>query len=210
MLNIEEKLPRKEREKIFRKNEIMEAATKLFAEKGYDYTTLDEIAEKAEFGKGTIYNYFKSKEDIFNLIIEEIFEGHYNILSEAIKNTSTFKDLVTIITKDIFNFCVSNKDQFKILVQVRTNNLKLGFKKCSEKCAYYDKQIFTMYKDVLAKSIKSGEIVEMDTESLIIFYPSFVFPYIISLIDFKGAENINIEKEVTFLNNMLFHGILKK
>ncbi len=209
-MTIEEKLPRREREKIFRKNEIIEAATKLFAEKGYDYTTLDDIAEKAEFGKGTIYNYFRSKEDIFNLIIEGIFEGHYRILSEAVKNTSTFKDLVSIITKDIFMFCLTNQDQFKLLVQVRTNNLKLGFKKCSEKCAYYDKKIFAMYKKVLLESIKKGEIVEMDTESLIIFYPSFVFPYIVSLIAFKGEENIDSEKEISFLNNIIFNGILKK
>jgi len=210
MINSEIKLPRREREKLFRRNEILEAATKLFAEKGYDYTTLDEIAEKAEFGKGTIYNYFKSKEEIFHLIIEQIFEGHFNILSEAIKNTNTFKDLVTIITEDIFKFCLNNKEQFKILVQVRTNNLKLGFKKCSDKCAYYDKEIFIMYKDVLVKSIKSGEIVDMDTDSLIIFYPSFVFPYIVSLISFKGEENIDIKKEVLFLNNLIFNGILKR
>ena len=54
------KLSRKEREKIERKNSILNAAKKVFAQKGFEKATLDEIAEEAEFGKGTLYNYFKN------------------------------------------------------------------------------------------------------------------------------------------------------
>ena len=55
---------RKEREKQRRKEEILDAAQKVFFSRGIENSTMDEVAEKAELSKGTLYLYFKSKEDI--------------------------------------------------------------------------------------------------------------------------------------------------
>lgn len=56
---------RKEREKESRKEEIINAAQKIFFEKGLPAATMDEIAEAAELSKGTLYLYYKSKEDLY-------------------------------------------------------------------------------------------------------------------------------------------------
>jgi TetR/AcrR family transcriptional regulator len=56
---------RKEREKEHRKEEILDAAQKVFFEKGLAVATMDEIAEAAELSKGTLYLYYKSKEDLY-------------------------------------------------------------------------------------------------------------------------------------------------
>jgi len=56
---------RKEREKEHRKEEILDAAQKIFFEKGLLTATMDEIAESAELSKGTLYLYYKSKEDLY-------------------------------------------------------------------------------------------------------------------------------------------------
>jgi len=55
---------RKEREKQLRREEIILAAEKVFFNKGFDLSTMDHIAEEAELSKGTLYLYFKSKEDL--------------------------------------------------------------------------------------------------------------------------------------------------
>lgn len=55
---------RKEREKQQRREEIINAAEEVFFSKGFDNSTMDDIAEKAELSKGTLYIYFKSKEDL--------------------------------------------------------------------------------------------------------------------------------------------------
>jgi AcrR family transcriptional regulator len=57
-------MTRKERERATRRKEIIDAAQNLFISKGFENTTMDEIAEKAEFGKPTLYSYFKSKDEI--------------------------------------------------------------------------------------------------------------------------------------------------
>jgi len=56
---------RKGREKEQRREEILNAAEKVFWEKGLAAATMDEIAEKAELGKSTLYLYYKSKEDLY-------------------------------------------------------------------------------------------------------------------------------------------------
>ena len=84
-------LNRKEKERLFRRAAIIDAAVGIFAKKGYRDTTLDEIAITSEFGKGTIYNYFKSKEDLLEGVLRdglnqfsEIFtKGNSVLLSEV-------------------------------------------------------------------------------------------------------------------------------
>jgi TetR/AcrR family transcriptional regulator len=56
---------RKEREKQARKESILDAARRVFQEKGYQSTTMDKIAEEAELSKATLYLYFKNKDDLF-------------------------------------------------------------------------------------------------------------------------------------------------
>ncbi|MCK4750411.1 MAG: TetR/AcrR family transcriptional regulator [Bacteroidales bacterium] len=55
---------RKDREKQQRREEIVQAAEKVFFSNGFERSTMDDIAEQAELSKGTLYLYFKSKEDL--------------------------------------------------------------------------------------------------------------------------------------------------
>jgi len=56
--------------RIDKKNRIIEAAVMVFAQKGYASATVADIATRAEIGKGTIYEYFASKEDLFFAVFE--------------------------------------------------------------------------------------------------------------------------------------------
>ena len=55
---------RKEREKEQRRNAIIDAAEKVFFSKGFELATMEEVAEQAELSKGTLYLYFKNKEEL--------------------------------------------------------------------------------------------------------------------------------------------------
>jgi TetR/AcrR family fatty acid metabolism transcriptional regulator len=62
---------RREREQSVRRELILATARRLFESKGFELTTVEEIAAQAELGKGTIYSYFKSKEQIYIAILEQ-------------------------------------------------------------------------------------------------------------------------------------------
>ena len=53
-----------------RKNEILDAAARLFMEKGFDRTSANDILAAVGIAKGTLYYHFKSKEDIMDALIE--------------------------------------------------------------------------------------------------------------------------------------------
>lgn len=62
---------RRERKKEETRRRIYEAAIKLFNDKGFDATTVDEIAETADVAKGTFFNYFPRKEAVVHYLFEE-------------------------------------------------------------------------------------------------------------------------------------------
>jgi TetR/AcrR family transcriptional regulator len=66
-----EKLPRREREKLRQRQEILVTALDLFSQKGYHNVAMAEIAEKSEYAIGTIYKFFQNKEDLYKTLILE-------------------------------------------------------------------------------------------------------------------------------------------
>ncbi|XWN53644.1 TetR/AcrR family transcriptional regulator [Anoxybacillus flavithermus] len=72
-----------------RKEQIIEVAMKLFAEKGYHATTMQEIAEHSQLAKGSLYNYFKSKEEI----VLSIFQYHYDQLFQQFARIASDRSL---------------------------------------------------------------------------------------------------------------------
>lgn len=65
------KLTRREREKIQHREQILEAALELFAATGYHNVSMHEIAQASEFAIGTLYSFFKSKEDLYRALMLE-------------------------------------------------------------------------------------------------------------------------------------------
>ena len=74
----------RERKKRQTRDAIVSAAVKLFADKGFEQTSMEELASKSGVGKGTIYGYFKSKSDILLAFLEEEVEHAFAALNEKI------------------------------------------------------------------------------------------------------------------------------
>jgi len=78
----ETQLTRRERERLRHRKEILEAAVELFSEKGFYNVSMQEIAQKAEFATGTLYKFFKNKEDLYKaLVLEQANKFHEALLS---------------------------------------------------------------------------------------------------------------------------------
>lgn len=76
---------RREREKHQRMESIVDAAESLIFSKGLDNTTMDEIADKSELSKGTLYLYFKNKDELLLAIINRAFEVLNTMFEDAYK-----------------------------------------------------------------------------------------------------------------------------
>jgi AcrR family transcriptional regulator len=86
-----QQLTRRERERLLRRSEIIAAARTVFARKGFNDATLDDVAELAEFGKGTLYNYFENKDALFASVLQDSFDHVMRIAGEALKPGESFE-----------------------------------------------------------------------------------------------------------------------
>lgn len=77
-------LTRKEREWLERRGEIIAAAASLFAESGYSGTTMQAIAERADFSVGYLYRHFESKQAIVEAIIDRELEQYEKIVEQVL------------------------------------------------------------------------------------------------------------------------------
>ena len=81
----DQKLPRREREKLRQRQEMLAAALDLFSQKGYHNVSMHEIAEKAEFAIGTLYKFFQNKEDLYKALVLEQCDKFEDALTQAIE-----------------------------------------------------------------------------------------------------------------------------
>jgi TetR/AcrR family transcriptional regulator len=112
---------RREREKQMRRESIIDAAEKLFFAKGIAPTTMDEIAEAAELSKGTIYIYFKSKEEIFLAIMSRSINVLKSLFIKAFDSTSAGLEKVKAMGQAIFTFHKQYPHYFQTMIHHRDN-----------------------------------------------------------------------------------------
>ena len=80
------KLSRREREKLWQRQEMLAAALDLFSTKGFHNVTMRDVAQKSEFAIGTLYNFFKNKEDLYKSLVFEQADRFHDVLTKAIED----------------------------------------------------------------------------------------------------------------------------
>jgi TetR/AcrR family transcriptional regulator len=107
---------RKEREKQQRKAEIIQAAELVFFSKGFEQSTMDDIAEKAELSKGTLYLYFKSKEDLHMAVARRAIVLLRSLTLKASEKSGNAVEKLQRIGWACVEFSKSHPDQMKSIM----------------------------------------------------------------------------------------------
>ncbi len=98
-------LPRRERRKIQKKEELLEEAKAVFAEKGFLSTSIENIAEHADISVGSIYNFFKNKDDLYVQVVETIFQESLETFdSKVLVQPNLKKSIKEIVTLRLMFF----------------------------------------------------------------------------------------------------------
>ncbi|WP_209331772.1 TetR/AcrR family transcriptional regulator [Lunatimonas salinarum] len=83
-----------------REKKILEAAIKIFAEKGPHYTRIEEVAAQAKMSKGLTYFYFKSKEDLYMAVVKKAFEDFRDMFNKILtkgKDQNGFDNVISLV-----------------------------------------------------------------------------------------------------------------
>jgi AcrR family transcriptional regulator len=98
----------------FRTSGILEAARKVFAQKGFSAATVDDVAAAAGVAKGTVYLYYESKRDIYFAALKAGIEQMYAMLDERLKSVSTPEEKLKTLIAVKLQYFEENRDFFKI------------------------------------------------------------------------------------------------
>ncbi len=189
-----------------KQKQILDAAITVFASKGYHIATMQDIANEADMAVGTIYNYFKNKDDVivslFNSKWEEFYEGFKTLEKLSIGE----KEIFLKKTDYIFEFFKKDTSLVVILfIQMSnlifTDDAPKGLKIVRSK-------IFNLIKEELENQFIQGKILfEGDLETLSHLYFGAVQAFLTKTLIMQGEiRNQDKDAFIEFvLNGMKFN-----
>lgn len=113
-----------------RKNEILDAAEKLFGAKGFDHTSTNDILNEIGIARGTLYYHFKSKEDILDAMIERITRQLIAKATDIVQKKEI--PVLQRLTMTIMTLNVNNELGLEVMQQVHKPQNDLMHKKMQE------------------------------------------------------------------------------
>lgn len=200
-------LPRKERERLARREEILNAARKVFSERGFEKATLDEIAEVAEYGKGTIYNYFKNKEELFSCIIERGINRFHQFVTQAIQGKTKPREKVEAYIDAAFEFFEKNRQIFSILELERNNLARSLNDGMLSRCCEQQTALLQYLAQFFQEGIKKGGFKKFD--SLKLAQALFGLIHVAYLNAIREPETSDLKKDARFIKQIFFEGVAK-
>ncbi len=146
---------RRQREIEDMKSRILDAASELFVSEGYEQTTLRKIAKKIEYNPATIYNYFKSKEEIFFALQHRAFTKFYAELESINSPELSAITRLKLLGQKYIEFGLKYPEYYKLMFIL---------KKPMEAAERLDpewkigEKSFELLKDIIRECMKDGSI----------------------------------------------------
>jgi len=123
---------RKEREKSRKREVILKAAEKVFFKNGFENTTMDEIAQKAEYSKGTLYLYFKNKDELYAAIMLRSIDIFIKIINQEISKAKGGREKLAAIKTAYLKFYINHPDHMKVFLFASTYIFRMQNEKNNE------------------------------------------------------------------------------
>ena len=185
-----------------KKKKIYQAALKVFSEEGYHQATMEKIASFSGVAKGTLYTYFKSKEELLDQLLEE----HYQIIVEGISAICSQQTDILQQTREMIEFWVGFIEQNPLLYRLIQSEAIFG--RPGGKVMFYDYIVshLPMFKERVVSLNRENRL---KTTS---FYTTFYG--ILGFIDgvaqkwFRCQMDYPLRDEIPVILEVLFNGFV--
>ena len=179
------------------KRKIFETSMKLFAEKGYDATSVEEITATVGVAKGTLYYHFSSKEEIYNFLLEEgtklLINNIYLKISKLNNSIDKLRAVVLLQLRII--------TKYQNLITIYLSQV-WGSDQRNQKCQKYITDYIGKIEEIVKEGIQSGEL--KDGNSGIIASEIFSFTCAGFMYKIKSGNPIDIKELCLEFDKMIY------
>ncbi len=182
---------RRQLEKLARRNQILDAARKLLFSQGIEKVSISKISKEAELGVGTIYFYYKNKEDIFIALQEEGLTLLFAIIQKIADKTMERDEKLRHIANAYYDFTETKKEYFNI-INYFLSSPKVFFKEdLKQQIDMSGSKILTVIQDIIISGNQAGIFMEQHPEKFSIMFWGTIH----GLVQFKKLEHTTLHNE---------------
>lgn len=184
------------------KRKIFECAMKLFAEKGYDSTSIEEITAVSGVAKGTLYYHFEKKEDLLNILLEDGMNLLKNSIEIKTRNCNTALDKIKAVILVQIKVTVKYESFLSVVFSQMWKKDDKG-----NKCKKYVFEYIEILENIIKEGIKNGEFYDGNVKAL----ASGIFGVTCSSLIYrmKEGEKADVNEIYNGFINTVIRGISK-
>jgi AcrR family transcriptional regulator len=186
-----------------RQTQILDAASEVFSKKGFAHTQVDEIADLASLGKGTIYRYFKDKKKLFSAVVDRGLEDLKTTIFIEMDKTEDPLGKIETVMRTYLSFFEENSNLIGVLIHEQSSFQKRIAKRYFE---HYYGNVDKM-KQIFKEAIEKGIIKDINIDNTIRVLASLLN----GLIYMWQIENggYSLSDKLPVVSEIFFTGIIK-
>ncbi len=190
----------------FRSAEILQAARRVFAEKGFNAATVDDVANAADVAKGTLYLYFKSKRDIYLAALKQGIQAINEETNRRVENERTIEGKLRTFIDTRLRYFEENGDFFRIYHSEFSNILLCPTQVPEDFRDLYLQQAKAL-EQTLRNAAKHGKIRNLPVDLLALTIYDMTRALIVQRL--LGGRKTGAGEDVEFLFDLIWKGMGK-
>ena len=202
-----EKAKRKEREFNLRRAEILEAAVKVFAAKGFHSASVAEIAAASGFAIGTLYQIFESKEQIYTAMLTEKLTMMYAGIRAAVEEEADCVRKIELLIASHFQYVEENSEFCSIFVRGDYLSLSEGSAEIRNRMRSDYSLHVSFIEDVMRDGIRTGILKKIDPPLMAAALTGIVNSYASKWL--TVAQKESLKSKVPFVRDIFLEGVRK-
>ncbi|MCZ8536865.1 TetR/AcrR family transcriptional regulator [Paenisporosarcina quisquiliarum] len=177
-----------------KKDTVLKAAIRLFAEKNYEATTMAEIAREANVSFGSVSIYFGNKEELFMACVVLPLEEFTKSLLDFDPSPNSYREEIQTFILKHFELFSTQKEYLRLLVQVigQYERFSEAFKVVNE----HNEKLNNKVSQLIVNGQQANQLADGDAEKIAIAYVSLLFGLRLSYADDPSLENWNQFAEI--------------
>lgn len=193
-------------DKDAKRSEIVRFAADVFARTGYHETKMQDIATAADIGKGTIYEYFRTKEELFLAVYDAWMSDYESMIRQRVDAADDALGKVDAIRDSAVEFYQSRAEQAPLLLEFWAHALRTDNPAFLERINRTRSFLRTMGADLAEQLIQAGWFLPMDATSFALLETGISDGIFLAWV--LEGRSFPLEKAYTFRQSLIGLGLL--